>query len=69
MEQGNSSKTKSVGAGVLEYKVDFGPGYRIYFGKDGESVVILVGGGTHYLIQGDGKAPEPGHTGGTGMLG
>lgn len=46
IEQGNFSKTKSVGAGVLEYKVDFGPGYRIYFGKDGESVVILVGGGT-----------------------
>ena len=27
-------------------KVDFGPGYRIYFGKDGETVVILLGGST-----------------------
>jgi putative addiction module killer protein len=46
MEQGNFSNAKSVGAGVHEYKVDFGPGYRIYFGKDSEAVVILVGGGT-----------------------
>jgi putative addiction module killer protein len=27
-------------------KIDFGPGYRIYFGKDGDRLVILVGGGT-----------------------
>lgn len=46
MEQGNLSNTKSVGAGVHEYKIDFGPGYRIYFGKDGEQLIILVGGGT-----------------------
>jgi len=31
---------------VLEYKIDFGPGYRVYFGKDGDRLVILVGGGT-----------------------
>ena len=36
MEQGNFSNAKGVGAGVYEYKIDFGPGYRIYFGKDGE---------------------------------
>jgi putative addiction module killer protein len=46
MEQGNFSNAKSVGAGVFEYKIDFGPGYRVYFGKDGELVVILLGGGT-----------------------
>ncbi len=46
MEQGNLSNTKSVGAGVYECKVDFGPGYRIYFGKDGDKIIILVGGGT-----------------------
>ena len=46
IEQGNLSKTKGVGAGVFEYKIDFGPGYRIYFGRDGERIVILIGGGT-----------------------
>lgn len=33
LEQGNHSNVKGVGAGILEYKIDFGPGYRIYFGK------------------------------------
>jgi putative addiction module killer protein len=42
LEFGNFSNVKGVGAGVFEFRVDFGPGYRIYFGKDGES--ILAGG-------------------------
>jgi putative addiction module killer protein len=46
MEQGNFSNAKGVGAGVYEYKIDFGRGYRIYFGRDGERIVILIGGGT-----------------------
>ncbi len=46
MEQGNFSKVKGVGSGVFEYKIDFGPGYRVYFGKDGDLLVILIGGGT-----------------------
>ena len=46
MEKGNFSNVQGVGGGVLEYKIDFGPGYRIYFGKDGERLVILIGGGT-----------------------
>ena len=46
MELGNFSNVKGVGAGVFEYRIDFGPGYRVYFGKDGETVVILLGGGT-----------------------
>jgi putative addiction module killer protein len=46
MGQGNFSNARSVGSGVFEYKVDFGPGYRVYFGKDGEQIVILLGGGT-----------------------
>ena len=40
------SNVKGVGNGVLEYKVDFGPGYRIYFGRDGDRLVILLAGGT-----------------------
>jgi putative addiction module killer protein len=53
MELGNFSKTKGVGAGVYEHKIDFGPGYRIYFGKDGERLVILIGGGTKKRQQHD----------------
>ena len=53
MEQGNLSNTKGVGAGVHEYKIDYGPGYRIYFGKDGELIVILLGGGTKKRQQKD----------------
>ena len=44
LTQGNFSNVKGVGAGVYEYKIDFGPGYRIYFGKDGDRMVILLGG-------------------------
>jgi putative addiction module killer protein len=46
MEHGNLSNTKRLGGGVLESRIDFGPGYRIYFGRDGDSIVILLGGGT-----------------------
>ena len=41
---GNFSSVKGVGSGVFERKIDFGPGYRVYFGKDGNQVVILLGG-------------------------
>src|ERR1700682_6654232 len=46
MEQGNFSNAKGVGEGVLEYRIDFGPGYRVYFGRDGDTLVILLTGGT-----------------------
>ena|SRR6202166_4701722 len=50
---GNFSNVEGVGSGVFEYKLDFGPGYRIYFGKDGETLVILLGGGTKRRQQRD----------------
>jgi putative addiction module killer protein len=53
LEQGNFSNVKSVGEGVLEYRIDFGPGYRVYFGRDGETVVILLTGGTKRRQQRD----------------
>ena len=42
--QGNFSSVEGVGSGVYELKMDFGPGYRVYFGKDGDRLVILLGG-------------------------
>jgi putative addiction module killer protein len=53
MQQGNFSNAKSVGAGVHEHRIHFGSGYRIYFGKDGEQLVILLGGGTKNRQQPD----------------
>ena len=46
MGMGNTSNVASVRGGVYERKIDYGPGYRVYFGMDGEALVILVGGGT-----------------------
>ncbi len=53
MEQGNLSNAKGVGAGVFEHRIDFGPGYRVYFGKDGDALIILLGGGTKKRQQRD----------------
>ena len=46
VEIGNFGDHKSVGDGVSELRIDFGPGYRVYYGRDGESLVILLVGGT-----------------------
>ena len=45
MEQGNLSHIKPVGQGVAEYRIDFGPGYRLYVGQEGQTLIILLGGG------------------------
>lgn len=46
LEQGNFSNARRLGRGSSEYKIAFGPGYRIYFGREGDDRVILLGGGT-----------------------
>lgn len=53
MEQGNFSNVKGLGGGVVEFRIHFGPGYRVYFGKDGDRLVILLGGGTKKRQQAD----------------
>ena len=42
---GNPGDVKSIGGGVLEMRIDYGPGYRVYFVRRGEALVILVAGG------------------------
>jgi putative addiction module killer protein len=46
MEQGMLSSVHSAGGGIFEYRIDAGPGYRIYFGKDGGQLIVLLGGST-----------------------
>lgn len=53
IERGNLASTKSVGQGVLEYRIDSGPGYRVYFGRDGALLVVLLAGGTKRRQQQD----------------
>ncbi|MGD0903105.1 MAG: type II toxin-antitoxin system RelE/ParE family toxin [Terracidiphilus sp.] len=45
LEEGNPGNTRSVGAGVVEMKIDFGPGYRVYFVQHGDVVIVLLCGG------------------------
>ncbi len=46
LEKGNLAALKSVGGGVLEARIDFGPGYRVYLGRHGNLLIVLLGGGT-----------------------
>ena len=52
LELGNLSSVKWIGT-IGEYRIDWGPGYRIYLSKDGDRVIILLGGGTKRRQHGD----------------
>lgn len=53
IEAGNTSSLKSLGNGIYKSCIDWGPGYRIYFGQEGLRLVILLGGGTKKRQQKD----------------
>jgi putative addiction module killer protein len=52
LSQGNTSSVKWFG-GLGEYVIDWGPGYRIYLARDGEDLIVLLGGGTKKRQQRD----------------
>ncbi|MBI2026991.1 MAG: type II toxin-antitoxin system RelE/ParE family toxin [Deltaproteobacteria bacterium] len=45
LAQGTTTNVKTVGDGISELKMTFGPGYRVYFGYDGQSLIVLLAGG------------------------
>lgn len=53
LSRGPSGSVKGLGNGVSELRIDFGPGYRVYFGWDGRAVILLLGGGTKNRQQDD----------------
>ena len=53
MTAGNLSDVKSLGAGVLERRINWGPGYRVYFARDRDRVIVLLAGGTKNRQQQD----------------
>jgi putative addiction module killer protein len=46
LEAGNFGAAKPLREGVFELRLDFGPGYRVYYGREGRTIIILLGGGS-----------------------
>ncbi|MCV0396234.1 MAG: type II toxin-antitoxin system RelE/ParE family toxin [Rhizobiaceae bacterium] len=58
MEAENLTNAKAIGGGVSEYRMDFGPGFRIYFGRDGKELILLLAGGTKRRQDADIRAAQ-----------
>ncbi|WP_026100522.1 type II toxin-antitoxin system RelE/ParE family toxin [Fortiea contorta] len=59
VQSGNLGDYKSVGEGVFELRIQYGPGYRVYFGQDGNLIILLLCGGIKNTQDEDiGKAKE-----------
>ncbi|MBK1782671.1 type II toxin-antitoxin system RelE/ParE family toxin [Advenella sp. WQ 585] len=54
-KQGNFGDHKSVGNGIFEMKIDYGPGYRVYYAQQGKIIYLLLNGGTKASQQDDVK--------------
>ena len=46
LEAGNFGAAQPLREGVFELRLDFGPGYRVYYGREGWTIIILLGGGS-----------------------
>ena len=55
---GNAGDVKAVGKGVSELRIDYGPGYRVYFTKRGRAMVILLAGGDKHTQANDNKIAQ-----------
>ena len=53
LEAGNLSSLKSLGGGLAELRIDWGPGYRLYLHRDGDELIVLFTGGTKKRQQAD----------------
>lgn len=58
LEAGLYGDCEPVGGGVFELRLFFGPGYRVYFGKDGDNIVVLLCGGDKSTQQQDIEAAK-----------